>query len=344
MRGVSHLASYSLLAIFFVAPISRAETQVDAISQAMAVQKAGSDQDLRNSTTSAMTALMHLGHGNYNGALQNGYKAFGEYRTSGDLDSLRLKGAISALKMDSIGNYLSANKNAPFMAPISDFETSYRRLDPKFLREGEAGKIAAQFEKETGMSRDTFLKRMAAASESDIKMSDPNLVDKVLSRFEGFVNDIPNDAFRENVKKEIAKVPSSMRTGIIAKAVQKASQLVAGASSAPTKADLAGALGGDIKGREPASSGAGATKPAASSAAPTSKPVDSRQLMAAAGAAANLNGRPEFSRIDTDKFGSDAVGNALQTAIDEQQGDDSIFKQISRKYRSLTVSLTQRAL
>lgn len=308
--------------------------QIDALAASQLVNKNGSDQGMQESTTNAMTALMKLAAADRTGAMSKGYQAFGQYRNSGDLDSMRLKNSITALKMDSIGSYLSSSgKNSIFTAPVSEYSTTYARLDPAFLRKGEAGKVADEFEKQTGMKRESFLKKMAQASESDIKSSDPQLVDKVLSRFEGFLTEIPNQDFRNRVQKQIDSVPQTVRTGLISQAVQKFSQLLAGSAVAPTRSDIA------VMDKN--------SKPAASASATDTKKHGDTTAKAddrnpASMTTMTLAERREFRNIDEDKFGTDAVGGALQTALDEQGGDDTIFKQISRKYRSLSPSLLQK--
>jgi hypothetical protein len=322
-------------------------SQLDAIAAAQMANKTGSDQSLQSSTTNAMTALMELANQNRTAAISKGYQAFGQYRNSGDLDGLRLRNAISALKMDSIGNYINSNKSSIFMAPISDFDTTYGRLDPKFLRQGDAGKVADQFEKSSGMSRETFLKKMTAASESDLKVTDPQLVDKVLGRFESFVKDIPNAEFRDKIQAQIDSVPQTVRSGLIGQAVQKATQLLAGATGAPSASDIAAAA--KDKGRALASVDAAAStnrdaKAKSDSIVATAEKPKAADNINALANTTTMAPLKEFTHIDNDKFGADAVGNVLQTAVDEQGGDDTIFKQISRKYRSLTASLKQQTM
>jgi len=341
-RGSLHLVAFSALLALLSSGAAEGNdfSQMDALAAANKINKSGSDQSMQASTTSAMTALMKLANADTTGAISKGYQAFGQYRNSGDLDGLRLKNSITALKMDSIGNYLAQNgKDSIFMAPVSDYSTTYARLDPAFLRSGEAGKVADDFEKQSGMPRETFLKQMTQASDSNIKVSDPQLVDKVLTRFEGFVSQIPNADFRNKVQAQIDRVPQTMRTGLISQAVQKFTVMFAGASVSPKASDLALApkdakAAGAASAVAPIASAAAAAKSAVAGGA---KPSEDRGL-ASAVAATYLQERKEFRNIDDDKFGADAVGGALQTALDEQN-EDTIFKQVSRKYRSLSPSL-----
>ena len=77
---------------------------------------------------------------------------------------------------------------------------------------------AAEFERQTGMKREEFLKQMAEISEQKIKRSDPMMIDKALARFEGFLKKIPNAEFRKNAEKSVAMVPNTMRRGMVGQA------------------------------------------------------------------------------------------------------------------------------
>ena len=299
-------------------------SQWEAMAAAHKLNKTGSDDSLQASTTSAMRALMELSKQNIGTAISHGYKAYGQYRNSDELDDLRVKNAISALKMDSIGSYLQKDgKDSVFLAPMSDFDTSYKRLNPTFLREGRAGQIAEEFEKTTGMKRETFLKYMAKASESDITADDPQLVDKVLSRFEGFLKEIPNEDFRKKVEIELARIPQSVRSGLISKAVVKFTSMIAGGAEKETRKS------------DPAQ-------------IPSSTDIASSSQKKGADAAASESSvasaivRVEFRGLANETFDDDAIGSALQAAL-EGQREDTIFKQISRKYRSLAPELSERA-
>jgi hypothetical protein len=288
---------------------------------------------MQQCTTNAMKALMDLSNGNTSSAIHNGYSAYGQYQNSGQMDNMRLTNAISALHMDSITSYLSSNggSSSPLMAPVSSYSTDFGRLDSSFLRQGEAGQVADQFEKATGMSRDAFLKAMAQASESTISASDPQLVDKVLSRFENFLQDIPNQDFRNKVQATIDSVPSTVRTGVLSKAIQKGVQLLAGSDSG--KSDIA------VADKNKAGQASASPAAAAADGNGTTKAAEPGEDRTLASLSPALVGRAEYRGIDYEKLGNDAVGSSLQTALDEQGGDDTIFKQISRKYRSLTATL-----
>lgn len=309
-----------------------ATSQVDSMIEAINLNKQASDQSLQNSTTSAMKALMDLGEHNRTGAMSNGYKSYGQYRNSEDLDTLRLKNAISTLKLDSAGQSTLARKTPPIqVAPISDFETSYQRINPAFLRQGDAGKVADEFERKTGMGREIFLKQLSLASDNQIYPDDPRLMDKVLSRFEGFVKEIPNAKFRANVENEIKGVPQTFRTGLVAKAVGKFAALFSGASVGGDAPSFA-AKAKSVKLETPSSSvainqGGTPVRPISNGA-----PEDSALPRNTASLHARDSG---YRGVDKENWGTDGMGGVIQTALNEQR-EETIFKQISRRYRALT--------
>jgi hypothetical protein len=316
---------------------ARAEpTQQEALIEAQKLNKAASDTSLQHSTTSAMKALTLLSQSNRPGAISNGYQAYGQYRNSEDLDTLRLKNAISTLKMDSISSGLPSHEGwTP--PPLSDFETSYKRVGSKFLHEGEAGKVAEEFEKLSGMKREDFLKHMIRASENKIYPDDPQLVDKVLGRLEGFVKEIPNPEFRGKIQKEIASVPQTVRTGFVSKAVGKFASLFAGAKSGTSDIALLAKENNDSETKSAASPAAASTT---SEAAPTPDSASPPSL------ARNLASDPMgvvdsgFRGVEKEKWdGGDPLGSVLQTAVDEQK-EESIFRQISKRYRILLPRLS----
>lgn len=298
-------------------------SQQAALIAAQKINKAASDESLQHSTTNAMKALLELNKHNRPGAMSSGYKSYGQFRNSEDLDHLRLKNAISTLRMDSAATNLP-QRSGWIAPPLSDFMTSFRRLDTKFLREGEAGKVADEFEKKSGMKREAFLKVLAHASDNAIYPDDSQLVDKVLSRLEGFVKEIPNPEFRGNIEREIQSVPQTIRTGLVAKAVGKFTAFFAGASMSPSEAMLA-----PKESKDPVTTLA---PPAATAVKAEKASID-----------------PPVSAVRNPAFLSDAVANSTDTlgrvieAALEEQKADSIFKQISKRYRILSPQLGNEA-
>lgn len=274
--------------------------------------RAASDASMQHSTGYAMNALMDLGNLNIKSAVNNGMNAYGKYRNSETLDKL---GDINFNQANALSSVGSEGASA---APRKT-DTTFRRLDPSFLRKGEMNQVATEFEKKSGMSRETFLNQLSEVSEKKIRRSDPQLVDKVLGRFEGFIAKIPNKDFRANLQKGVNMVPQSMRTGIISKAVAKFSNALApGTAPAPAAEQVASAP------EEPQ------MVTGAEEAPPAAEPV-------AAAAAVE----PEASR---EPAGEEAnpLGNIIQAALDEQSQDPTIFQIVTRRYRLLTPAISAK--
>jgi len=172
--STSFIFALTLVAASLSSALASNMNQAEALAAAASVNRSGSDESLQNSTTSAMRAMLELNNQNRPGAMKNGYKAFGEYRTSEDLDVVRMKNRIR--QIDLFTNNVSIHTQIPAWTKNKEvFTTTYGRLDPSFLRKGEAAKVAEEFERKSGMRREDFLKRMAVASESRISGNDPNL-------------------------------------------------------------------------------------------------------------------------------------------------------------------------
>ena len=279
--------------------------------------RAGSDESLKHSTVFAMSALMDLGNLNIPAAVNNGITAYGKYRNSGTLDRLSNENMLNSASMSSAGT------EAP---TINFIKTTFRRLDPSFLRSGKYSQVAEQFEKKTGMKREQFLTKLSDVSEKKLKKDDPQLAQKALQEFEGFISAIPNQSFRANLQKGVNLVPKTIRTELIAKAVTKFS------SVSPPSGNSQGAQ------RETASAPAAAaiSVPAASSSGPlASAPPETPQEPGAAPDPALASPIAEAQPSEQ----KNALQNVIVAALDTQGEEPSIFQQVSRKYRSLTPQL-----
>ncbi len=304
-------------------------SQADAQALAHQLNDAGSDESLKNSATYAMQALLDLGNSRLPSAMNNGYQAYGKYRNAENLDMLKDQNTANANSLASVGS-------APVIQAPVKTNTSFRRLDPSFLKEGQYAKVAAEFERQTGMSRADFLKEMSNASEKKISRFDPMMVDKALSRFEGFLQKIPSAEFRKKAEANVAKVPQTMRKGIVAQAVSKLATFFADTGSSAKVPPLAApALPAPT-----APSLASNAAPAAPATEPITAEVSNERKPAALGATA--------VPVEITGTGSPSFGNVVEAAL-ETQGQDSqipggeatIFQQVTKRYRALTPSITK---
>ncbi len=287
-------------------------TQNTSFQTVDVTNRKASDESLQHSTSFAMTALMDLGNLNIPSAVNNGMTAYGKYRNSETLDRLGDENTYRSSILSSAGTETPVYKKT---------DTTFRRLDPSFLRQGQFNEVASEFEKRSGMKRETFLTQLSDVSEKKIRRSDPQLVDKVVGRFESFISKIPNAEFRANLEKGVKMVPESVRSGIIAKAVQKFATPNGPTSPEPTTSPVVAKEEKDpAKAPEETVAAVEAAAPAAASPAPeTSSVVPSREP-------SSTNGK-------------NPLGNIIQAAIDTQENEVSIFQQITKKYRSLTPNL-----
>lgn len=286
---------------------ARAVEQNTAYLTTDGTNRVGSDESLQQSTGYAMTALMDLSNLNIQGAVNNGMTAYGKYRNSETLDKLGDQNVRNAGALSSVGS------EAPSRAPTV---TTFRRLDPSFLQKGKFAEVAAEFEKRSGMKRETFLNQLADVSEKKISRKDPQLVDKVVGRFESFISKIPNKDFRGNLQKGVKMVPETVRTGLISKAVAKFAGMMASGPAPEISAPKVAAAPAPV-----------AAEPAA---------VAALAPEAAAPAAVVAEERAPASEDP-----QNPLGNIVQAALETQNQDPTIFQQVSRRIRILTPMITK---
>jgi hypothetical protein len=313
-------------AVFLLLPAGWAQDQTKLFQATETRNRAGSDDSLKNSTAYAMNALMDLSNLNIKSAVNNGMTAYGKYRNSETLDRLGDENMRRAASLASVGS--SA------VTEVKKTETTFRRLDPKFLREGKFAKVASEFEKRSGMPRETFLSQMSEISEKKISRSDPQLVNKVIGRFENFVAKIPNADFKAQLQQGVELVPASQRTGLISQAVSKFAATTPSlpADSAVSAASPAAEIPSALGAAEAAPSATEASDGTVAAKAPS---ADDRAPASAF--EPNLN---EISDTGVEE-GSNPLGGIIQAAIDTQAQDLSLFQQITRRYRVLTPQLAK---
>ncbi|MGE3262150.1 MAG: hypothetical protein AB7K68_10250 [Bacteriovoracia bacterium] len=297
-------------------------TQKNAQAVAEDLNRKASDQSMQSSTTSAMKALMHFANSEMPSAVSNGMTAYGKYRNSENLDKLGDQNTLNEVSMVSFGNGASAASGVSKTPAKTN--TSFRRLDPSFLRQGEAGKIADEFERQSGMKREDFLKEMSAVSEKKISRTDPQLMDKLLSRVESFASRIPNAQFRAKVEANIHKVPETVRTGLVAKAISTFSGFMAAASS-----DSAAHI------HMPVATEAPKASPVA--AAPTIS-VPEPELAAEVPSVAASS-----PTLVAPNQKTDMLGTVINEAIRTQAEDPSIFEIVTRRYRVVMPFFSKKA-
>ena len=287
-------------------------SQTEAQKISADLNKKGSDDSLKLSTTLAMQALMKLSNSDMPGAINKGYDAFGKYQNSENMDDIKSQNNQYKNAMSSVGtSFVSGQSSGP---------TSYRRLDPSFLHEGEAGKVADEFEKMSGMKREVFLKNLATAAENPLNPSDPELFKKALARGDIFLQQIPNKEFRAKLERIKNMVPDSLKEGLLAKAVSTffgATARLAGKNQTESKITAPGSGSASSKAEG---------KPGAIAADATSDRKPSSDIPA----------EPKITRaliFEDDGGKLDGMAGLAQTAINESGEDISIFQRVKNKIR-----------
>ena len=264
-----------------------------------------------------MVAIMNLSALNIPGAFSNGYKAYGQYLNSEKLDDMEAHAKQNKGGLASMGAGGTASSSSEAARP-----TTFSRLDPSYLREGEASEVAAEFESRSGMSRDEFLRQLGSATDSDLTYEDPDLMPKLEARFNAFTQSIPNKGFRKGLETAKNMVPASLR----AEALNK----------------LASLYNETWKDAPPAASGetpmvAATNPPVAAASAPAEEAPPAERVPASetSAALADKNGGMLLG-ISQD---SNALRDLLGSADGNEEGALTIFEKVSRRYRLLSPAL-----
>jgi hypothetical protein len=305
---------YFYLLVGLAAPsVSLADdlTQSQAQNQADLLYRQASDQSLQNSVVNAMRAMTALGQGSYVNAYRVGTTAYGEWDNSKSLDQAS-RDAFAA--RGSLGD-----GSQPGTPPPA--QTSFRRLDPAFLYQGDAGRAAADFEKATGIKRETFLRRMSEASDNPIAATDPRLVSKYIDRLDGLTRDIPDPKVKATFHKTLRAIPvgwldlgASAVRGAIAAAAHATSGFTLAKPAAP-KPDLAAAPVAAVAfERMPA-----ASTPVVEASAPPKKPSD-------------ISG----SVVSNGFMSEILLAQSSQNATDDE---DTLFQRVRHRYQLVTARI-----
>jgi hypothetical protein len=317
------------------------------------------DEGVRN----AYRALNRLASLDIGGAIHYGYKGYGNYINSqrmDDLDTLswKNKGSMDSYAAAPVSgrstvtgtpgsgdtpSQVGPEREAAHVGPEGRAASKgLSNLDRSFLYRGETGEAAAEFERRSGMNREALFNELVAAEASGLSWDDPNLMDRMESRYKAFVQKIPNQEYRANIEKmhdmfslakkaqvfeEGAAFYKKMRWG---DGGDKVAAAAAGPESKVTGEGAAADASGEGKGDV-----AGAERNPASDSAP-----------AAVTAAQAKTDDPKVASLTKDQMGmylglDGTKGDELKDFLGQE---DSIFHVVSKRYRKLTPMLIGKML
>lgn len=273
---------------------SQAANQRNSRLDAAGTHEMHADQSMQGSTIRAMQAMNALGAGDYSGAKRYGEESYAMYNDAKLMNALADKSEIEAMRSRS-------NLDPKEVFGFQFRRTTYANLKPDFLYQGEAAKVARQFEKNTGMSRSKFLKAMSVTTEKPLTGSETSQYLQAFGRFKQFVATIPNEKFRKKLQKNINKLPAKIAVNTISKSVLNSGLIphgvgtqVAGISGNPNTKELrtVGSTGGTAYKKDDGSSGSSersTSDPMAAFLAGKSKSVQP---------AAEVNGRAGITNVN----------------------------------------------
>jgi hypothetical protein len=299
----------------------------------------GSDNSMDAATNSAMRAMMSLAALNIPGAFSNGYKAYGQFINSEKMDDVELKALRRRGSMASLGSAGSAGGtgsasggNGSAGGAISG-TTSFSRLDPSYLYRGETGETANEFEKVSGMKRETFFKHLASATDSDLNYNDPNLLQKLETRFAAFKADVPNATFKEGLEKAEKLFPQEARVEALGRLSSMYSEAWANSPADISSPALAGSGAAEIPAAIPLLPLVPA-QTADSSGENEATPEGGRQL-------ASSPASREGVYIGISATNSEEMVNEFLSTPTAAE-TESLFVKVSKRYRQLTPALLGR--
>lgn len=283
-------------------------TQTESERQADSLYHDASEADLRHAAVNAMRAMTSLGQGNLLAAYRVGTTAFGQWSNSNDLDYASMTAA-------NAGQNLGATQKES-----ASRSHGFSRLTPNFLYEGDAALAAAEFEKTTGMKRETFLKRLADANDHPIPMNDPHMISKYVERVDALTKDMTNTTVKSVFQKTLHAIPLSWLD----------------VTSAAVKNSISSAM------RAPAALAQSETRVPAASSVKIEKVTQTSE-------AAPLPDRSAITETKSQALPSkEAIAQEGQGVVntnfmkeilfsEQQEGEDSLFRRVRARYQSLAV-------
>ena len=211
-------------------------------------------------------------------------------------------------------------------------------MDRGFLYRGETGEVAAEFEKKSGMNRETFFNELAATEASGLSWDDPSLMDKMEGRYRDFIQKIPNKEYRANIEKMHDMLSFAKKTQFLeeAAAFYKKMRWSDGGDKLAQQAQQARDAAKSEEAAAQGRSGGGERRPASESEATAPTPSSIAQ-------AAEESKGPKLNKEQMGMYlgleGSH--GDELKDFIGQE---DSIFRVVSKRYRKLTPMMIGKIL
>jgi hypothetical protein len=340
MNARVSIAAATAWAMAFATPgLASGTTQENAQLQAAYVNYVGSDNSMESATNRAMVAMMNLAALNIPGAFANGYKAYGHYINSEKMDdieakALRLQGKMAGTRGPNKGGSSGASGQGQKDRSSGISGTTFSRLKTDFLYKGEMAEVAAEFEKRSGMKREEFLQHLASATDARLRWDDPQLMQKLESRFQAFTSRIPNKEFREGLETAANMFPSAARTETLQKI-------------ASVYFDAWGSRGGGEAVAQAPNGEAGAADAAQAVAEGEARARAEYEPFTGAGGAGSARAPAAVAEAAINRSGLGMLG--LKADSGEALGDlfnapeDSLFRRVSKRYRDLTPLLVGRS-
>jgi hypothetical protein len=322
---------------------SAAVNQENSQAIATKINNDGSDDSEDDGIKHGTIALTCLGALNIPCAFHYGYKGYGNYINSQKLDDLHKVTRNLDHTMNSIGYGAVGGQGSGSGASQVDQSTvtgsarKWADKDTSFLYKGEMNDVAAQFEKNSGMSRETLFKHIASAADAGLNWDDPNLLNKLEQRYHAFASGITNPTFKSNLDKAYSVYTLGKKLDLLGEFRDFYVKNRYGDKNAPnSRLAENGVAAGPVNGSAMPSGTAASPEEASRGLASAETPAGSVNHSTSPSAPSE----EYLSKEDGMYLGLDAKSGDLFKDI---QDSDSIFRIVSKKYRKLTPALIGKA-
>lgn len=323
-------------------PVDQREGQ----HRAEKIESDGADDSMEHATTRAMIALGCLAALAIGCAFANGFKAFDHYLNSEDMNRVEakaksLKGTMDSLAKSSMLKTKAAN-SGPSGNGKNDSWVSFSRLDPGFLYKGEAGQVAEEFEKRSGLKREQFLGVLSKITDSDLSFDDPNLYPKANSIWSDFVSKVPNQEFKEGLLIATDMIPEQQRQQVFNDALGKVYAMGSNRGTDQKQAERSLTTVNEKPAPETVTTSGPpviATKSGLNSASASSEVKKDSSVTADQRIPGKTASQAFGMFIGLESKDRSPLDGLIQASRSNAEDDGSIFTKISRRYRLIAPSL-----
>lgn len=312
-------------------------------------------------------ALSRLAALDIGGAIHYGYKGYGNYINSENMDDLDSVSHNRRGKMDTVGmNRVNGTSGGGAGVTNGDYanglgperegaripdgfsgkksengdsnitKRKWADRDKGFLYRGETGEVMGQLEKATGVSRETYANHVASIVDARLTFDDPELLNKLEQRFNAFRAEKMNPDFKSKLDKVHSMFSWAKKSEMLSEAA---------AFYNKNRNNPNGEAGNQLAGGpQPTNE---SSLPAAGNGGGGAEGDRGPASEGGAVALAKQSEEPKDAKLSKEQMGmylglENTHGDELKDFLND--ADETIFKVVTKRYRKLTPGLLGRAM